>query len=159
MNTRQRIAFNEPLLSLFQITANTVYREDRLLPSGIFFSTYLTVHAFEHPFSWHASAGFVRSISEQGNAPGVAIRVAEWDDEMKVLAMNECSFLLRGIGRSDGGQHWDKAEIGALSFQAWRRCSADEYQQIVSRRADVAPVSTLFPVEWESKRRIINLEH
>jgi hypothetical protein len=159
MTSRQLIAFNNPLFSLFQVTGNTMYREDRLLSTGIFFSTYLTVHAFEHPFSWHASAGFVRSINAVGNAPGVAIPVIEWTDEQKVLAMNEVASMLQGIGERDGSELWHKAQILTISFQAWRRMSADEYLQTTRHRAAVAPACTEFPDAWEPRQRIIRPGH
>ena len=155
MTSRQQRALNNPLFSIFQIAGNTIYREDRMLPSGFFFSTSVTVDAFVEPFAWHAAAGFVRSINEKGNAPGEAVPVSQWDDQQKVLAMNQCANLLRGVGRSDGGEHWDRAEVGKISFQAWRRLSVEEMSAVTKHRADVAPANKLLPLRWEPQQRVI----
>jgi hypothetical protein len=157
MTPRQKIAYDNPLFSLFQITANLLYREDKQLPTGIYFSTYLTLDAFEQPFSWHAAVGFITCLTLKGNDPGAAIPVEKWDDQMKVLAMNAAAELLRGVGRTDGGEHWDKAEIHALSFQAWRRLSLDESLVVARRRDEEASAVRVFPIEWEPLQRSLKL--
>lgn len=155
MTNRQQLAFDNPLFSIFLLKGDTLHREDMPLPTGIFFSTYLTLNAFERPFSWSASAGFVKRVTARGNRAGDAIPVERWDAEMKVLAMNEVARLLRGVGRSDGGQHWDRAEIGALSFRAWRRLSPEEESQIEKRRAAEVTAFTVFPDRWEDEQRTL----
>lgn len=155
MTDRQQLAFNNPLFSIFLLKGDTLHRVDMRLPTGIWFSTYLTLNAFERPFSWSASAGFVKRITAQGNRAGDAIPTGQWDAEMKVLAMNEVARLLRGVGRSDGGQHWDRAEIGNLSFRAWRRLSPEEEAQIENRRAAEVTAFTVFPDRWEDEQRTL----
>ena len=159
MTDRQTIAFNHPLFSLFQLTdSQALYRVDKQLPTGIYISTYLTVDAYETPFAWHVAVGYARRVTMRRHNPDAVIRVEHWDDEMTVIAMNTAAELLVGVGTQDGGEHWDKAEIHELSFQAWRRLSAEEYLYIDAQRVDQASAIKLFPVGWESLQRSIRVK-
>lgn len=146
MTPRQQIAFDNPLLSIMY-AKEEIFRERRTLPTGTVYQTVVTLDAFEQPFSWHVAAGFFKPNSE------TAIITANWDDAMKLLAMNDVRSLLVGVGRKDGGQHWDKAEICIQSFQAWRRCSPEENAAVERYREAMKPCFTLFPKPWEPLQR------
>lgn len=145
MTSRQQIAFDNPLLS-FLYAKDELFRERRVLPTGMIYQTIITLDAFERPFSWHVAAGFLR-VDE------TPISVALWDDSMKVLAMNDVKALIAGVGRRDGGEHWDKAEIHRMTFQAWRRCSPEENAAVERYREAMKPCFTLFPNSWEALQR------
>jgi hypothetical protein len=157
MTPRQQLAYDNPLFSIFQLTGNNLWREETDLPTGIRLQTWFTVNAYEEPFAWHAAAGFVRRVFANPKQDWEAIPYKEWDKMQQLLAAQACRDLLVGVGRTDGGEHWDSCHSYELCIQANRRMSEEEAAPIMRRRLFEAPLLALYPSKWEKLLRTFDI--
>lgn len=143
---RQNLAFEWPIWKVAQ-ASDGLFRCQRPLPNGLWLQSVLTIDCFAKPNCWHCAVGFLRKpakLTSPANSDVIhrqmieleAMPVIQWQREEKMLAMSAARSLLSEVGDLQS-LSWMHAEYFQMTFQAWRKLSSDEQQNINSKMSEL----------------------
>lgn len=152
---RQRLAFEWPIWRLAQ-AQDQLFRYQSCLPTGLWLQSVLTVDCFVEPHCWHCAVGFLRKPAKFNTPVNTdtlyrqmieleAMPVAQWQRDEKALAISAARDLLAGVGELPSVS-WTWAQYYDMTFQAWRKLTAEELENVQKKMAELGdPKRYLLP--------------
>lgn len=143
---RQRLAFEWPIWRMAQ-AQDRLFRHQCRLPTGLWLQSVLTVDCFVEPHCWHCAVGFLHQPAKldlPNKADALhrqfvtleALPVNKWQRDEKVLAISIARELLAGVGEAQSVA-WMWSQYYEMTFQAWRRLTGEELQNIQKKMAEI----------------------